>query len=389
VANPIIGQGGQPQAPHFAFVVNYNPANNSTTMRVDVPGDTNLETQFVGAGALGESFLAGNTGALFTANSIADSISEFNTITTNNQVLTLNLPIGSKPIAVATAKAGFVFSLNSGNNATCPSTGSVSVADTTALGVISTICVGVNPASFAQLPDGTKIYVANKGDNTVSVIDPDLQMVVATLTQAMGIGLKPTFVLPSSDGSYIFVINQGDGTSPGSLTLIANFNNQVVATIPLGVSPSFAFLDTHLNRLYVTNTGSNSVTVFDVSHIVASNNPPMPTLATTNVGSGPVGVTALPDGSRFYTANSQSNDVTVASASSFGVLKTIPVGQNPVWIASEPSSTKVYTANFNSGSVSIIKTVNDSVVNTMNAPQQDPNCSSNCALQQPSMILTF
>lgn len=390
VANPIIGQGGTPQVAHYAFVVNYNPTfNNSSTMRLDVPGDTNLETQFVGAGALSESFLANNIGALFTANSVADSISEFSTISTNGQVFTLNLPVGSKPIAITTEKSGFIYTLNSGSNANCPNTGSVSVVDTTSLGVVSTTCVGVNPVSFAQLPDATKIFVANKGDGTVSVFDPALGAVVATIDQAAGLGLNPTFVIASTDSAYMFVINQGDGTNPGSLSLITPFNNAVVGTIPLGISPSFAYLDTHLNRLYVTNTGSNSVTVLDVSHIVQTNNPPIPTLGTARVGSGPVGVTALPDGSKFYTVNAGSNDVTVVSASSFGALKTVPVGQKPVFIASEPSSSKIYTANFNSGTISIIQTSNDSIVGTMKAPPQDPACVSNCALQQPSMILTF
>ena len=46
-------------------------------MRVDVSGDTNLETQAVGGGAVSESFLSSSTGALFTANSLSDSVSEF------------------------------------------------------------------------------------------------------------------------------------------------------------------------------------------------------------------------------------------------------------------------------------------------------------------------
>ena len=82
--------------------------------------------------------------------------------------------------------------------------------------------------------------------------------------------------------------------------------------------------------------------------------------------------TALPDGSRFYTANSVSNDVTVVNATSYVVTKTIPVGQGPVWIASEPSSSKVYTANSTGGSVSIIQTSNDSLVTNMPAPPVDP-----------------
>jgi YVTN family beta-propeller protein len=247
----------------------------------------------------------------------------------------------------------------------------------------------VNPVSFAQVSPSNKIYVANKDDSTVSVIDPAVGAVIATINQSQGIGLHPAFVTVSSDGAYVFVINQGDGSSPGTLSLITPFNNTVLGTVPLGVSPGFAYVDIHLNRLYVTNTGSNSVTVLDLSKIAPTSTPPIPTLGTANVGSGPVNVTALPNGTKFYTANSLSNDVTVVSASSFLALKTVSVGQNPVWIASEPSSSKVYSANFNSGTISIIQTVNDSIVTTMNAPAQDPACVSSCALQQPSMILTF
>jgi len=205
----------------------------------------------------------------------------------------------------------------------------------------------------------------------------------------MGLGLNPVFVIASLDSNYVFVVNKGDGTNPGSLSIITTINDQVAQTIPLGVGPTFASIDSHLLRLYVVNTGGNSVTVFDLSTINLAANPGLTTLATVNVGSGPVGVTALPDGTRFYTANSVSNDVTVVSATSYSVLKTIPVGQDPVWITSEPTSTKVYTANAVGGSVSIIQTLNDSVVTNMPAPQQNSTCTESCALQQPSMILTF
>jgi YVTN family beta-propeller protein len=389
VANPIIGQGGQPQAAHFAFVVNYNPIGSSSTTRIDVSGDTNLENQSVGAGALGESFLANSNGALFTANSLADSVSEFTTITTNAFVTSVNLPVGSKPVAITSRKPNFIYTLNSSSNANCPTTGSIGVINTTTLANTSTPCVGVNPVSFTQLPNGTKIYVANAGDNTISVYNPDLGVISATITQAMGLGLNPVFVLANFDSKYVFVVNQGDGVSPGSLNIITTIDDKIAATVPLGVGPTFAAIDTHLIRLYVVNTGGYSVTAFDISNIVVANNPPMPTLGTANVGSSPVSVTALADGTRFYTANSASNDVTVVSATSFGVLKTIAVGQDPVWIASDPGSSKVYTANKGSGNVSIIATVNDSLVSNMNAPQQDPNCASSCALQQPVMIRTF
>ena len=388
VANPIIGQGGTPQTTHYAFVVNNNPAGNSSTVQIDVSGDTNLQVQPAGAGAVSEAFLATTTAAIFTANSLADSVSEYTTFQSFSAVTTINMPLGSKPISVTSARAGSMYVLNASPNANCPSSGSISIINTSALAVVGTFCVGPSPISFAQLPGGTKLYAVN-ADNTVSVFDPDAGLVTATLTQASGLGLNPAFLIPSLDSNYVFVINKGDGTNPGSLSIITTINDQVAQTIPLGVGPTFATIDTHLLRLYVANTGGNSVTVFDLSTINLANNPGLATLAAVNVGSGPVGITPLPDGTRFYTANSLSNDVTVVSATAFSVLKTIPVGQGPVFIASEPTSTKVYTANNTAGTVSIIQTVNDTLVTNMPAPPQDSTCSQSCTLQQPSMILTY
>ena len=398
VANPIIGSGGQPQNTHYAFVVSYNPIGNSSTTRIDVSGDTNLEVQPVGAGAVAESFLANNTGALLTANSLADSVSEFPTSFTNSAVTTINVPAGSKPVLVTTNRTGFVYTINSSPNANCPQTGSISVIDTTALTVVSTVCVGQNPIFGAQLPNGNQLYVINQGDNSISVYNPNTLNncqnvpncgISKTITTANGLGLNPVYLSITDDSEFVFVVTAGDGTNPGALNIIATSDDTVRASIPLGISPNFSYIDPILNRLYVTNGGSNSVTAFDISNVNLANNPPIPTLATTTVGSKPVGVTALQSSTKFYTVNSNSNDVTVLSATSFGVLKTVPVGQNPTWIASEPSSTKIYAANTGSGTVSIIQTENDTVVDTMNMPQQNPACTSSCALQQPRMILTF
>ena len=43
VANPLVGPGGQPQSTHYAFVLNYNPIGNSSTTKIDVSGDSNVE----------------------------------------------------------------------------------------------------------------------------------------------------------------------------------------------------------------------------------------------------------------------------------------------------------------------------------------------------------
>lgn len=390
IANPIVGPGGQPQSTHFAYVVNYNPSGVGSNTKIDVSGDTNLQVLGMGLGSVAEAFQGLALGAMFVANRDSDTVSEFSLIVTPT-VTNIALYPGSRPVNLASTAQTSVYVVNSGSNTVCPTTGSVSVINTTSLVASTTVCVGVNPSAIVQLPGGGKIYVANQGDNTISVINPVSQSVVATITPANGLHQNPVSLVASSDGVYVFVVTQGNGTGPGALDIIYTGADTVGASVPLGVSPSFGYLDTHLNRLYVTNTGSNTVSVFDASNVNLAAVPAIPTLGTANVGSAPVSVTALPNGLTFYVANSGSNDVSVVSSTSFGVVATVPVGANPVFIASEPTSTKVYSANAGGGNISIIQTANNTVTVTMPAPQQDPNCDpkvTTCPLQRPQMIVT-
>jgi len=390
IANPIVGPGGQPQLTHFAYAVNYNPSGAGSNTKVDVSGDTNLQVLSMGLGSVAEAFQGSLQGAMFVANRDSDSVSEFSLISTP-VVNSIALYPGSRPVSLAATATNSVYVVNSGSNSVCPNTGSLSVISTANLVAGTTTCLGVNPGPIVQLPNGGKVYVANKGDNTISVFDPATLTVIATITPAGGLHQNPIALVASADGTFVFVVAQGDGTNPGALDIIFTATNTIGGSVPLGVSPSSAYFDPHLIRLYVANTGSNTVSVFDASKIVFGIIPPIPTLATVNVGSAPVSITALPNGLSVYVANSASNDVSVVSATSFGVVATVPVGQNPVFIASEPTSTKVYTANAGGGNISIIQTVNNTVSVTMPAPQQDPNCDpkvTTCPLQRPQMIIT-
>lgn len=390
IANPIVGPGGQPQATHYAYVVNYNPSGQGSNTKINVSGDTNLQVLSTGLGSLTEAFQGSVQGAMFVANRDSDTVSEFSLIATST-VTNISLYPGSRPVNLASTEQTSIYVANSGANTVCPKTGSVSVISSTSLVASTTVCVGVNPGPIVQLPSGGNVFVANQGDNSISVINPVGQSVVATITQAGGLHQNPVSLVASTDGNYVFVVTQGNGTAPGALDIIYTGLNTVAASVPLGVSPNFGYLDTHLNRLYVTNTGSNTVSVFDVSNVTPGVNPAIPTLATVNVGSAPVSVTALPNGLTFYVANSGSNNVSVVSATGFTLVATVPVGQSPQFVASEPTSSKVYTANAGGGNISIIQTSNNTVTVTMPAPQQDPNCNpqvSTCPLQRPQMILT-
>jgi YVTN family beta-propeller protein len=73
--------------------------------------------------------------------------------------------------------------------------------------------------------------------------------------------------------------------------------------------------------LYVTNTGSNNVSVIDTASNMV--------IATVAVGSSPVGVSFTPDGARAYVANFNSGNVSVIDTATNTVVATIPAGVSP------------------------------------------------------------
>ena len=79
----------------------------------------------------------------------------------------------------------------------------MSVIDTATNTVIATIPVGDTPCGVAVSPDGTRAYVTNLVDDTVSVIDTATNTVTATIP----VGDGPDGVAVSPDGTRVYVTN--------------------------------------------------------------------------------------------------------------------------------------------------------------------------------------
>jgi DNA-binding beta-propeller fold protein YncE len=393
VANPVVSPGGQPQVPHYAWVVNFNPTGAGSTTQIDVSGDTNLAVNSMGNGSIAEAFPV-NSLALFVANKTGDSVSEY-LPTLFGSVTTINLLPGSHPVALGSVQNTAMYVLNSGTNSACPTSGSLSSIVTSTLTVSGTFCVGVNPIAMAQSPTTGYIYVINQGSGaggSVSVFNPSGPAFVGSPITADQLPVfNPISVTASADGNWIFIVNQGDGVSPGELDIVASTGTTIKASVPLGVGPTFSIIDTHLNRLYVANTGDNTISVFDGTAVNPSSSTPIPLLATVSLeaGANPIGLTPLANGSLFYVLDSGTNDVTVVNANSFSPLTTValPASAGPVYIASEPTSSKVYVADNGTRETTIIQTVNNTISQSIPAPSQIIGCTV-CALQQPVMIVT-
>jgi DNA-binding beta-propeller fold protein YncE len=188
---------------------------------------------------------------------------------------------------------------------------------------------------------------------------------------------------------------------------------QANGAINVGLSPNFAFYDPKLQRLYVTNSGEQSVSIIKADGINAGTGVFASLLKTVTVSGNPISVAALSDGSKAYAAlgncpagTNHTNLVTpntttgniasctggavsVIDATALAETKTISVGSGAVSVDVASDASRVYAVSAHTGIVSIIKTASDSVLATFPMPQQDPKCSSSCALQVPFAVRVF
>jgi YVTN family beta-propeller protein len=78
-------------------------------------------------------------------------------------------------------------------------------------------------------------------------------------------------------------------------------------------------------KVYVVNSGNNSVSVIDTAHNTVS--------ATIPVGTDPQGVAVSHDGGKVYVVNSGDDNVSVIGTARNTVTATIPVGRIPTGIS--------------------------------------------------------
>ena len=97
---------------------------------------------------------------------------------------------------------------------------------------------------------------------------------------------------------------------------------------------------------YVTNGGSNTVTVLDIVNLRQDR--------VLQVGAEPTGVTANPKRNEVYVVNSAGASVTVIDAENNRIARTIPVHRRPYFIGVDGDGRRGYVANSGSNNVSVI-----------------------------------
>jgi len=162
-------------------------------------------------------------------------------------------------------------------------------------------------------PDERKLYVANIGSGSVTVIDraSDAVKTIPTGAGSEGIDVSP-------DGREVWVSNR----AAHSLSVIDTATDRVLVTLGSGGEmPIRVKFTPDGKQVWVSNARSNAVSVFDAAT--------RQLIGTVEVGAVPVGILMTPDGRRAFVANTNANQVTVIDVAERKVLRTFTTGTEP------------------------------------------------------------
>ncbi len=191
-----------------------------------------------------------------------------------------------------------------------------------------------NPQGIAISPDGTLLLVSEGagGVRLHRISDKVLLRAFSFAAATLGVAFSP-------DGSRVYIAAADLGGAEGTLNVFdvatgAPIDSDLVGMLPTGIAVS-----PDGNLVYVSNQGSNTVSVYNT----LSGNVEL----TVTVGTAPTGIAISPDGARVYVANRGSNSISVFDAITGAAASNSPltVGTAPIAVAINPRGTSAYVSN--------------------------------------------
>jgi YVTN family beta-propeller protein len=197
-------------------------------------------------------------------------------------------------------------------------------------------------SGIAVHPDTGRVYVCNESFNQIYILEPDSLKFVA----AVGTGSNPHTCVFGEDRRHLYISNWGSN----SVTVVDSSNNGHVRDIRVGVRPNDMALAPD-GRLFVACAGDNTVHVIQTRSLerkeagpTQATRPPEGVREVLNTsleptqleGSSPVGIAVAPDGKTLYVANADNNDVMVADIADpkeTHIAGFIPTGWYPTSVA--------------------------------------------------------
>jgi len=212
------------------------------------------------------------------------------------------------------------------------------------------------------------LLVANKGDHTLGLIDPQAGRQVATVDEA---GVTGHEVIASPDGRTAYVPIYGDsgvglpGSDGSNLVVVDLASRKVTGSIDFGrgVRPHCPMIGPKDGLLYVTTELDKSVTIIDPKTLKTVGSIP-----TTQPESHMLAITR--DGRRGYTANVGPGTVSVLDMGGRKTIAVIPVAPKIQRIALSVDDRLVFTSDQTKPQLAVIDTATSKVKTWVQMPAQ-------------------
>jgi YVTN family beta-propeller protein len=147
---------------------------------------------------------------------------------------------------------------------------------------------------------------------------------------------------PSDFRQYAWITNGGSN----SVTVLDLVNMQQAGTIPVGEDPTAIAVNPKNDEVYVANSDGASVSVIDAKTNRVT--------ATIAVHREPSSIDVDGDGARAYVANAGSDNVSVIDLKIWHEIATVSAGEEPAAVRIAPDGNTLVVANGGSNSVSVI-----------------------------------
>jgi 6-phosphogluconolactonase len=223
----------------------------------------------------------------------------------------------------------------------------------------SPFVAGVSPASIVVEPSGHFAYVANQGENTLSLfkIDTSTGALSEVLPRTQS-GFAPTAMTLDSSGKFLIVGNQGSNSiSVFSIGSSGGLSEALGSPYLVGAGPSGLTIASNSSGefLYVPVPSFSAIYEFSVSSGALTQLATLPFVVTGGVDT----LATHPGGKFVFAPNPSNNTVTVLNIGATGLLSAGPgafgTGSVPRSAVTDPTGAYLYVANFGATNLSQFK----------------------------------
>lgn len=269
--------------------------------------------------AVNSGFLAGN-----------NTVSVVN-IASNEIIGTLSSPKFTMLWSVAISNDGNTLYLSNGPYQNPQ--GSVYTFNVSANSIIGTINFTGVPVSLALSYNGSKLYVLNQLNSTVSTFNTSTNRKISSTEQEFIFDDLYNFAI-SPDGKHLYLaqpyvesVDMLNTTTDGIERVYSGF-----------VSPEGLAISPDGKTLYVSNPQANTVNVFNTTSGTITST------ITSSLFNSPNGLSVSPDGKTLYVANNEGSTITVLNTSNGTVTGTIDGFSYPWGVTVAPDGLYAYVS---------------------------------------------